>query len=209
MSRAAARCRALELLEQVSIPSAARRLEAYPHEMSGGMRQRAVIALALACKPEVLLADEPTTSLDATVQIQLLLLLRRLQREMNMAIVFVTHDMGVAAEISDRICVMYAGSFVERGSAEEVLLDPRHPYTRGLLGSTVQSGMRGRTLSGIRGAPPDLSRDIVGCPFAPRCDFAIAECARVEPRMAGADGGHAVACLRANDIPAFIRPNAV
>src|SRR6266705_2975091 len=132
-----ARKRAIELLEMVQIPSPARRLDNYPHEMSGGMRQRAMIALALSCKPRLLLADEPTTALDATVQIQILQLLRRLQRELDMAVLFVTHDVGVAVEISDRIAVMYAGRFVETGPVRAIIRAPQHPYTQGLLSSTV------------------------------------------------------------------------
>src|SRR5208337_4862511 len=131
------------LLERVQIPSARRRLDSYPHEMSGGMRQRAMIALALSCNPSVLLADEPTTALDVTVQIQILLLLRQLQEELGMAVVFVTHDVGAAAEISDRIAVMYAGRFIETGTTRQVMKRPLHPYTKGLLSSTVHGGMRG------------------------------------------------------------------
>ena len=131
------------MLERVRIPSAKRRLDNYPHEMSGGMRQRAMIALALSCRPKVLLADEPTTALDATVQIQILLLLRELQRELGMAVIFVTHDIGVAVEISDRIAVMYAGQIVESGSLREVVSKPAHPYTRGLLSSTMHGAQRG------------------------------------------------------------------
>src|SRR6266516_1536433 len=138
-SQKEAMARALEMLEVVRIPSAKRRLEAYPHEMSGGMRQRAMIALALSCKPKVLLADEPTTALDATVQIQILLLLRELQREMGMAVIFVTHDIGVAVEISDRLAVMYGGRIVETGTLRDVVRAPKHPYTRGLLSSTIHS----------------------------------------------------------------------
>jgi peptide/nickel transport system ATP-binding protein len=152
-TRSQGRRRALEMLEHVRIPSARRRLDAYPHEMSGGMLQRAMIALALSCAPKVLLADEPTTALDATVQIQILLLLRELQRELGMAVIFVTHDIGVAVEICDRIAVMYAGRIVESGTLREVLATPAHPYTRGLLASTVHGERRAR-LQAISGAPP-------------------------------------------------------
>ena len=155
VSHKAARARALELLDLVQIPSPARRLAAYPHEMSGGMRQRAMIALALSCRPSILLADEPTTALDVTVQIQIILLLRRLQRELGMAVIFVTHDVGVSVEIADRLAVMYAGRFVETGPTEAVIRQPRHPYTEGLLGSTVTTA-RGQRLPAIPGAPPDL-----------------------------------------------------
>jgi len=169
VSYADGRKRALEMLEGVRIPSAKRRLENYPHEMSGGMRQRAMIALALSCKPKILLADEPTTALDATVQIQILLLLRELQREMGMAVIFVTHDIGVAVEISDRIAVMYGGRVVETGALRDVVKSPMHPYTRGLLSSTVIGGVRGRKLDTIPGSPPRLDQLPVGCVFAPRC----------------------------------------
>src|SRR4051794_39336309 len=136
--------RALEMLEVVRIPPAKRRLDAYPHEMSGGMRQRAMIALALACKPKILLADEPTTALDATVQIQILLLLRELQRELGMSVIFVTHDVGVACEVADRVAVMYAGRMVESGTASEVMLQPQHPYTSGLPSSIVRGELKGQ-----------------------------------------------------------------
>ncbi len=175
----AARSRALELLELVKIPSAARRLDAYPHELSGGLRQRAMIAMALSCGPRLLLADEPTTALDATVQIQVLILLRRLQQELGMATIFVTHDLGVASEIADRVAVMYAGRIVEEGPVAEILRAPQHPYTQGLLASTVLAGERGEDVPAIPGSPPDLRRLPPGCAFAPRCPKAMAEC-RVE-----------------------------
>ena len=142
IGESAARQRALELFERVRIPSPARRLDAYPHEMSGGMRQRAMIALALACRPKVLLADEPTTALDATVQIQILLLLRELQRDLGLSIVFVTHDLGAAVEVADRIAVMYAGRIVEEGSARQVVSRPHHPYTIGLLKSRAEGALK-------------------------------------------------------------------
>jgi peptide/nickel transport system ATP-binding protein len=173
----AARDRALEMLECVHIPSARRRLDAYPHEMSGGMRQRAMIALALACRPKVLLADEPTTALDATVQIQVLLLLRELQRELGMGMIFVTHDVGVAIEVADETAVMYAGRIIEQGPIDTVMTDPWHPYTQGLLGATVYPNMDANTrLAAIPGAPPQLYRQITECAFAPRCPHAIDAC---------------------------------
>jgi peptide/nickel transport system ATP-binding protein len=196
VSIAQARRRALELLDRVSVPAAARRLDSYPHELSGGMRQRAMIALALACRPAVLLADEPTTALDATVQIQLLLLLRELQRERNMAMIFVTHDMGVAAEISDRVAVMYAGRLVESGTAEAVMLAPRHPYTRALLSATVHAGRRGSVLEAIPGSPPDLSDLPPGCAFAPRCAHAAAVCRAAVPPLEMSAGGRQLRCVR-------------
>jgi peptide/nickel transport system ATP-binding protein len=175
-SRSEAMARALEMLEVVRIPSARRRLDAYPHEMSGGMRQRAMIALALACKPKILLADEPTTALDATVQIQILLLLRELQREFGMSVIFVTHDIGVAIEICDRVAVMYAGQIVEQGTLSQIVRSPVHPYARGLLASTVQGAKRGQRLETIPGTPPSLDKAPSNCSFAPRCGSAEARC---------------------------------
>ena len=163
----------------VQIPSAARRLKAYPHEMSGGMRQRAMIALALSCRPSVLLADEPTTALDVTVQIQIILLLRQLQQELGMAVVFVTHDVGVAVEVADRIAVMYAGRFVEVGPTEAVIDSPAHPYTAALLTSTVLGSAFGQRLETIPGMPPDLRALPEGCSFAPRCRFCEDRCRAV------------------------------
>ena len=194
VGREAARGRALEMLERVRIPSAKRRLDAYPHEMSGGMRQRAMIALALACKPQLLLADEPTTALDATVQIQILLLLRELQKEFGMAVIFVTHDVGVAVEVSDRMAVMYGGRIVERGSAADVIRRTAHPYPQGLLASTVHGAMRGTRLEAIPGAPPDLSRMPTGCAFAPRCRLADDTCRSVAPPIAALAPGHDAEC---------------
>jgi peptide/nickel transport system ATP-binding protein len=200
VGHAAAMKRALDLLNHVRIPSAARRLKNYPHEMSGGMRQRAMIALALACSPSVLLADEPTTALDVTVQIQILLLLRQLQQEFGMAIVFVTHDVGAAAEISDRIAVMYAGRFVETATARQIMRAPGHPYTQGLLASTVHGGLRGRTLETIRGAPPNLALLPSGCAFAPRCSHATNLCTQDDVPVTLSPSGAMVRCVRAAPI---------
>jgi len=197
VGRRAAMRRALDLLDHVKIPSAARRMKNYPHELSGGMRQRAMIALALACSPSVLLADEPTTALDVSVQIQILLLLRQLQEELGMAIVFVTHDVGAAAEISDRIAVMYAGRFVETATAREVMHTPRHPYTQGLLASTVHGGLRGRVLETIPGAPPNLAQIPAGCAFAPRCRYAVDVCTHGEVPVVVPSAGAMVRCVRA------------
>jgi peptide/nickel transport system ATP-binding protein len=180
--RKAARARALELLELVRIPSAERRLDAYPHELSGGLRQRTMIAIALSCSPQLLLADEPTTALDATVQVQVLILLRRLQRELGMGMIFVTHDLGVAAEIADTIAVMYAGRIVEVGPVAQVLRDPLHPYTAGLLASTVHGQDKDRDIDAIPGSPPDMRRLPQGCSFAPRCTRRGAECRTIVPK---------------------------
>ena len=173
--------RAKELFDLVQIPSAKSRLSAYPHELSGGMRQRAMIALALACSPKLLLADEPTTALDATVQIQILLLLRQLQRELGMSIIFVTHDVGVATEIADELAVMYAGKIVEIGDVADVIKKPAHPYTQGLLSSTVNSGSKGKRLEVIGGSPPDMSKLFKGCAFSPRCKKVLDQCWHQKP----------------------------
>lgn len=196
-SRTDAMARALEMLELVRIPSAKRRLDAYPHEMSGGMRQRAMIALALACKPKVLLADEPTTALDATVQIQILLLLRELQREMGMSVIFVTHDIGVAIEICDRVAVMYAGQIVETGSLADIVRRPVHPYPRGLLASTVHGAKRGARLETIPGTPPSLDLAPVNCSFSPRCAHAQPRCTEALPPRVDLGPGRFVRCILA------------
>jgi peptide/nickel transport system ATP-binding protein len=190
-----ARHRARDLLDRVQIPSPDRRLDAFPHEMSGGMRQRAMIALALACKPALLLADEPTTALDATVQIQILLLLRDLQRELGMTVVFVTHDIGVATEIADTLAVMYAGRLIEQGPVRDVLRHPLHPYTQGLLASTVHGALRGRRLDTIPGAPPNLATLPPGCSFAPRCRHAAAACWSTSPPSVETMPGHRARCF--------------
>ena len=192
-----AMARALEMLEVVRIPSAKRRLEAYPHEMSGGMRQRAMIALALACKPKILLADEPTTALDATVQIQILLLLRELQREFGMSVIFVTHDIGVAIEICDRVAVMYAGQIVEQGTLSQIVRSPVHPYPKGLLASTVHGAKRGQRLETIPGTPPSLDRLPDNCSFAPRCGFVQPRCTEQLPPNVTIASGHTARCVLA------------
>jgi peptide/nickel transport system ATP-binding protein len=196
IDKAAADRRALELLELVQVPSAKRRLEAYPHELSGGLRQRAMIAIALSCRPKLLLADEPTTALDATVQIQILLLLRRLQEEMGMGVIFVTHDLGVAGEVADRIAVMYAGRFIEEGPTSAVMRTPLHPYAQGLLGATVHEGVRGTRLTTIPGAPPNLERPPPGCAFAPRCAYVEPICVTAVPEERSPSPGRAARCVR-------------
>ena len=192
-----ATARALEMLDVVRIPSAKRRLDAYPHEMSGGMRQRAMIALALACKPKILLADEPTTALDATVQIQILLLLRELQREFGMSVIFVTHDIGVAIEICDRVAVMYAGQIVEQGTLRDIVRSPVHPYPKGLLASTVHGARRGARLETIPGTPPSLDRLPDNCSFAPRCGFVQPRCTEQLPPNVTIASGHTARCVLA------------
>ena len=183
--------RALEMLEVVRIPSAKRRLDAYPHEMSGGMRQRAMIALALACKPKILLADEPTTALDATVQIQILLLLRELQREFGMSVIFVTHDIGVAIEICDRVAVMYAGQIIEQGTLSQIVRSPVHPYARGCW---LPLSMAPNAASGWKPSPARRPRSIRRrsiAAFAPRCGFAQPRCIeRLPPDVQHRAGPH-------------------
>jgi peptide/nickel transport system ATP-binding protein len=194
---AEAQRRALALFERVRIPSPERRLAAYPHEMSGGMRQRAMIALALACNPQLLLADEPTTALDATVQIQILLLLRELQRDLGLSVIFVTHDIGAAVEVADRIAVMYAGRIVEEGTARELIRTPRHPYTIALLKSRAHGALaRGARLETIGGTPPDLSALPPGCAFAERCSLATEACRATQPPAIELAPNHRARCIR-------------
>ncbi len=200
ISRADAERRALELLDLVQIPSAKRRLSAYPHELSGGLRQRAMIAIALSCRPKLLLADEPTTALDATVQIQILLLLRQLQAEMGMGVILVTHDLGVAGEIADRVAVMYAGRFIEEGPVADLMRAPLHPYAQGLLGATVHAGVRGKRLATIPGAPPNLERLPPGCAFAPRCAVALPVCPTAVPAARSPAPGRAARCVHVPDL---------
>jgi peptide/nickel transport system ATP-binding protein len=200
VSRAEAARRALELLELVRVPSPERRLKNYPHELSGGLRQRAMIAVALACRPALLLADEPTTALDATVQIQVLILLKKLQLDMGMGIIFVTHDLGVAAQIADTVAVMYAGRIVEYGSASDILLNPRHPYTIGMLASTVHGQDRHRDIEAIPGSPPDIRSLPPGCSFAPRCTHAIEACSKAVPAQFARPGGGYARGIRMDEI---------
>jgi peptide/nickel transport system ATP-binding protein len=196
-SGAALRARAIEALHRVRIPVAERRFDEYPHQMSGGMRQRVMIAMALACNPDLLIADEPTTALDVTVQAQILDLLRDLQRESGMAIILITHDLGVVAEMADEVAVMYAGRVVERAPGAAIFDDPQHPYTLGLLGSIPKIDETRERLLAIEGAVPppfDLPR---GCRFHPRCVFANETCVTEDPPLRGIDQAHQVACLRA------------
>ncbi len=194
LSEQAARRHSLELLDRVGMPAARQRIDLYPHEFSGGMRQRVMIATALLCEPELLIADEPTTALDVTVQAQILELLRQLQRELGMAIALITHDLGVVAGLADRILVMYAGRIVEQGPALPIFDDPQHPYTLGLLSSMprLDAAMAGE-LSAIPGQPPNLQALPAGCAFRERCDFAFERCAE-RPELRGFAGARHKAC---------------
>ncbi len=189
--------RAIEALRRVRIPSPERRFEEYPHQLSGGMRQRVMIAMALACNPRVLIADEPTTALDVTVQAQILDLLRELQAETGMAIILITHDLGVVAEMADEVAVMYAGRVVERAPVAAVFDDPQHPYTIGLLGSVPRLDEERERLLAIEGSVPPPFALPPGCRFAPRCPFAVAACRAEMPALRGIGPGHGVACIRA------------
>ena len=194
LDAAAARAEALRLLERVGIPEPARRLSEYPHQLSGGMNQRAMIAMALACRPRLLLADEPTTALDVTIQAQILELLRELQRESGMAMVLVTHDLGVVAETADQVAVMYAGRVVERASAVELFAQPLHPYTAGLLHALPRIDLDAVRLEPIEGALPSALSEPAGCAFAPRCSRAASRCREEAPGLQALGSGRAFAC---------------
>jgi len=198
--RGAARRRALELLELVEIPAAEQRLADYPHQLSGGMRQRVMLAMALICGPKLLIADEPTTALDVTVQAQILDLLRTLQRELGLSVVFVTHDLGVVADLCDRVAVMYAGQIVEQASVGELFAHPRHPYTEGLLRAMPQaSDARTDDLYVIDGTVPTPTAMPTGCRFHPRCGYAVAACTEHAVDLVSVDGG-TTRCLRSDEL---------
>ena len=194
-SKAKAAERALELMQRVGIPDPERRFRAYPHEFSGGMRQRVMIAIALSCDPEIILCDEPTTALDVTIQDQILRLLSRLCRDSGVSLIFVTHDLPVVGEICDQVAVMYGGQLVERGAVRDVLLDPRHPYTLGLVRSAPDVEEVRESLVPIPGAPPSLVTPPSGCRFHPRCGFAEEDCKVTETPLRVLPGGRSTACL--------------
>jgi oligopeptide transport system ATP-binding protein len=203
LGEAQARKRTIELLELVGIPSAADRADDYPHQFSGGMRQRVMIAMALACSPEILIADEPTTALDVTIQAQIVDLVTRLQRELGMAVIWITHNLGVVARIADRINVMYAGYIIEHADVRELYLNPRHPYTLGLLRSIPRlNDVAARELYSIEGNPPTLQNIPTGCPFANRCSIALPKCLQENPPLMPTDtAGHVSACWRCDTVP--------
>ena len=206
LSRRAAWDRAHEMLELVRIADARRRLAEYPHQLSGGMRQRVMIAIALACNPQVLIADEPTTALDVTIQAQILDLMLELKDKLGSAIILITHDLGVVAQTCERVLVMYAGRMVEQATAGELFARPLHPYTRGLLRALPRldddegAGGGRPKLAEIAGIVPDLSRPIVGCAFAPRCSFAVDRCRAEAPRLVEAGASRSVACWEATRV---------
>jgi oligopeptide transport system ATP-binding protein len=195
MSKAEARERSVELLKMVGIPNAEERVNQYPHQFSGGMRQRVMIAMALSCNPDLIIADEPTTALDVTIQAQILELLKKIQLDRGTGLIMITHDLGVVAGMTDRTNVMYAGHIVETASTDELFANPRHPYTLGLLNSIprLDDLEKGR-LKPIRGLPPDLIDLPNMCPFAPRCDFAEEQCFQQNPLLREVVPGHEIAC---------------
>ena len=195
MSKRAARARAVEILELVGIPLAKKRLNDFPHQFSGGMRQRVMIAIALSCEPKVLIADEPTTALDVTIQAQILDLVKRLRQELGMAIIWVTHDLGVVASLADRVMVMYSGFIVERADVKQLYGNPKHPYTIALLQTLPElEGERAERLESIEGQPPDQLRAPTSCPFAPRCSYAFDRYSQENPLLQNVSSQHEVAC---------------
>ena len=200
LKRRDAEARAIELLHLVGIPAAEDRLHDYPHQFSGGMRQRVMIAMALSCDPKLLLADEPTTALDVTIQAQVLEVMARLSRELGTAVIVITHNLGVVARYADRVNVMYAGRIVESGSAQDIYHDPRHAYTLGLLESVPRLDARTGRLIPIEGAPPDLTNLPVGCSFEPRCRFATDICREEQPELTETSNGHKHACWHPDEV---------
>lgn len=203
MKEGKARARAAELLSMVGIPEAEQRLDDYPHQFSGGMRQRAMIAIALSCNPSILIADEPTTSLDVTIQAQIIDLVKRLQRELGMTVIWITHDLGVIARLADRVNVMYAGRILEHGRVRDIFRNPKNPYTVGLLGSlpnpVTTSSSRERLFS-IPGEPPDLIGGTVGCPFRGRCEYEVERCAKEIPPLEVVEESHLAACWQKEQV---------
>jgi peptide/nickel transport system ATP-binding protein len=199
MSSAGAYQHAAEMLEAVGLPDVKRILGSYPHQLSGGMQQRVMIAMALSCRPRLLIADEPTTALDVTIQAQILRLLRDLQQKMDFSVILITHNLGVVAQTCDRLAVLYAGSVVESGTTRDIFNDPQHPYTRGLMNAIPKPGSRGKKMSAIPGTVPSNPGLMVGCAFAPRCKFAFERCTTESPNLFKVEGNHKSACFLAVD----------
>ncbi len=199
MTKKEAEDHAVEMLRLVGIPDPERRAEDYPHQMSGGMRQRVMIAMALACNPELLIADEPTTALDVTIQAQILDLINSIREKLNMSVLLITHDLGVVAETADKVVVMYCGRVVEKGTVEEIFTDPRHPYTKGLLESIPRMDKDVKPLYMIKGIVPDPTNLPKGCPFADRCDRCMDKCREAMPKLVENEKGRAVRCFLEND----------
>lgn len=207
MTKQQARQRARELLELVEIPDPEGRLDNYPHQMSGGMRQRVMIAIALACNPEILIADEPTTALDVTIQAQLLDLLRHIQERTGMSVILVTHDLGIVANFAHRVQVMYAGMIVERGTVRDIFKSPRHPYTWALLSSIPSRAQESKSeLYSLRGTPPDLRLPLEGCPFADRCEYCMGICRKQCPKETKIGEGHSAACWLWHPMAPAVKP---
>jgi peptide/nickel transport system ATP-binding protein len=207
MTKAQAQRRAIEVLRQVRIPAPEQRFHEYPHKLSGGMRQRAMIAMALACEPRLLIADEPTTALDVTIQAQILELMRTLRAETGTAVILITHDLGVVAEVADEVAVMYSGRIVERATVQAIFDEPQHPYTVGLLGSIPRLDVERERLASIEGQVPNPLRRPIGCHFVERCPFAVAKCHAEPPPLMEVQPGHLSACWRAPLDPDVLVPH--
>ena len=200
MNKKTAKAETIKLLTLVGIPSPEGRYDQYPHEFSGGMLQRLMIAIALACKPKLLIADEPTTALDVTIQAQILRIMKSLQKEFDMGVLLITHDLGVVAEVCDKVSVMYAGEIVESGDVNTIFASPMHPYTLGLIASIPKLGARSKLLNPIEGSPPDLHLELKGCPFADRCKYKTDRCLAEAPKLRVLEDGHQVSCHYAETI---------
>ena len=207
MPKAEAYQKALKLLEEVGITDAEKRMKSYPHQLSGGMRQRVVIAIALSCDPDLLICDEPTTALDVTIQAKILELIRSIQKERGISVIYITHDLGVVAKVADYVDVMYAGRIIEKGSIDEIFYDPRHPYTWALLSSMPGRIQKSKSeLYALRGTPPDLRRPIKGCPFAERCEYRMSICLKETPEEFPVGEGHSAACWLCHPMAPKVEP---
>lgn len=199
MTSAKARQHAADMLQAVGLPDVERILTSYPHQLSGGMQQRVMIAMALSCRPRLLIADEPTTALDVTIQAQILRVLRDLQKRMDFSVILITHNLGVVAQTCDKLAVLYAGRVAESGSTRDIFNNPQHPYTRGLMNAIPRPGSRGKKMAAIPGTVPSNPGEVVGCAFAPRCEFAFERCTLETPRLFNLENDHKSACFLVND----------